>query len=74
MQTLSLSGNKNYKSVEVLHEDNTHMCCLSSAMWKSTFGPHELVKMHGFVDGKPARLMIDDPATHNFVNYALVKN
>ena len=28
-------------------------------MWKSSFGPHELVRMHGFVNGKRVRVMID---------------
>lgn len=73
VQTLTLQGNEKFKSVEVLHEDRTHQCCVSTAMWQSTFGPHELVKMHGLVKGKWVRVMIDDSATHNFMNYALVK-
>lgn len=57
----------------MLHTDKEHHYCLSTSMWKSSFGPHELVKMHGLVNGKRVRVMIDDSATHNFVNYALVK-
>ena len=72
-QILPISGNEKYKFIEVLHTDKEHYCCLSTSMWKSSFGPHELVRMHGFVNGKRVRVMIDDSATHNFVNYALVK-
>ena len=44
VQTLPISGNEKYKFIEVLHiTDKEHYCCLSTSMWKSSFGPHELV-------------------------------
>ena len=43
-------------------------------MWQQIFGPHELVRMHGAIKGHKVRVLINDGASHNFLNYKLVKN
>ena len=50
-----------------------HECCLTASMWQETFGPHDLVRMHGSIYGHRVRILIDNGATHNFLNYKLVK-
>ena len=42
-------------------------------MWQETFGLHDLVCMHGTILGHKVRILVDDGATHNFLNYKLVK-
>ena len=36
-------------------------------------GPHNLVRLYGQIGGRRVSIMIDDKATHNFLNYTLVK-
>ena len=36
-------------------------------------GSHDLVRLHGLLGDRRVSIMIDDGATHNFLNYALVK-
>ena len=38
-----------------------------------TFGPHELFRLHGTINGRRVCVLIDNGATHNFLNYTLVK-
>ena len=42
-------------------------------MWQETFRTHHLVRLHGSIYGQKVRILIDDGATHNFLNYKLVK-
>ena len=35
--------------------------------------PHNLVHLYSKIRGDRVSIMIDDEATHNFLNYALVK-
>ena len=43
-------------------------------MWQLSVGPHNnLVRLYGQIGGHRVSIMIDDDATHNFLNYALVK-
>ena len=42
-------------------------------MWLPHFGPHDLVHMHGTINGCKFWDMVDDGATHKFLNYDLVK-
>ncbi|MCO5565066.1 hypothetical protein L7F22_018737 [Adiantum nelumboides] len=42
-------------------------------MWQQPFGLHDLVRMHGDIKGHRVHLLIDDGASHNFLNYKLVK-
>ena len=42
-------------------------------MWQPTFGPHDLLMVHGLIGGQRVKVMIDDSATHNFISYSLVK-
>ena len=42
-------------------------------MWQETFGPHDLVHLHGSIYGHRVCILIDDGAMHNFLNYTLVK-
>ena len=53
--------------------DVKHECQLTPSMWQPLFGPHELVRMHGSIQGHRVRILIDDGALHNFLNYKLVK-
>ena len=74
VQDLPLELSSQYSQVEVSHMDVMHECHLTSSMWKPTFGPHDLVHMHGSINGHKVRILIDDGASHNFLNYKLVKN
>ena len=73
IQVLPLDASKKFKEVEVCHSDATHACCVTSSMWMPAFGPYDLVRMHGFINGHKVWIMVDDGATHNFLNYKLVK-
>ena len=73
VQVLPLELSPRYSSVEVLHVDVQHECQLTPSMWQPSFGPHELVRMHGSIQGHKVRILIDDGASHNFLNYKLVK-
>ena len=42
-------------------------------MWQPTFGPNELFRMYGTINGHKVCILVDDGATHNFLNYKLVK-
>ena len=53
--------------------DVKHECQLTPSMWQPSFGPHDLVRMHGSIQGHRVRILIDDGALHNFLNYKLVK-
>ena len=53
--------------------DVTHECHSTSSMWQPTFGPHNLVCMHGSLNGHKVHMLIDNGALHNFLNYKLVK-
>ena len=46
---------------------------MTQAMWHPSVGPHDLVRLYGTIEGRTVSIMIDDKATHNFLNYALVK-
>ena len=50
-----------------------HECHLTSSMWQPTFGLNDLVRMHGSINEHKVRILIDDGALHNFLNYKLVK-
>ena len=73
VQKLPLDASPKYSAVEVSHTAEMHECCLTASMWQETFGPHDLVRMHGSIYGHRVRILIDDGATHNFLNYKLVK-
>ena len=53
--------------------DVMHECHLTSSMWQPKFGLHDLVHMHGSINGHKVRILIDDGSLHNFLNYNLVK-
>ena len=72
VQVLPLDSDK-IKEVTVSHYDATHSCCVTKSMFVPPFGPHDLVCMHGTINGHKVNVMIDDSATHNFLNYSLVK-
>ena len=42
-------------------------------MWQLSIRPHNLVCPYEQIGGRRVSIMIDDGATHNFLNYALVK-
>ena len=73
VQLLPLESSKRYRKVEVSHMDVEYDCSLTPSMWQPTFGPHELVRMHGYIKGHKVHIMVDDGASHNFLNYKLVK-
>ena len=73
VQKLPFDASPKYSTVEVSHTAELHECCLTASMWQETFGPHDLVRMHGSIYGHRVRILIDDGATHNFFNYKLVK-
>ena len=45
----------------------------SASMWEPTFGPHELDRMHGTINKQRVCILVDDGATHNFLNYKFIK-
>ena len=63
VQKLPLDASPKYSAVEVSH---TAECFLTASMWQETFGPHDLVCLHGSIYGPRVRILIDDGATHNF--------
>ena len=42
-------------------------------MWQPHFGPYDLHRIHGTINGQRVRILVDDDATRNFLNYKLVK-
>ena len=72
IQTLTLSSAE-FIEVTVGHTDSTHACCVTQTMWQPSVGPHDLVCLYGTIGDHRVTIMIDDGATHNFLNYALVK-
>lgn len=73
VQKLPLDASPKYSAKEVLYTAEMHECCLTASMWQETFGLHDLVCMHGFNYGHRVRIIVDDGATHNFLNYKIVK-
>ena len=73
LQVLSLDLSLWFPQVQVSHMDVRHECHLTSSMWQPTFGPHDLVHMHGKINDHKACILIDDGALHNFLNYKVVK-
>ena len=74
VQKLSLSPDSDeFTEITVSHTHMSHSYNVTKAMWTPTFGPHDLVRMLGTINGRKVRIMIDDGATHNFLNYNLVK-
>ena len=57
------------KCEDVSHMDVDHNCSITPSMWQQTFGPHELVRMHGAIKGHKVLILKDDGASHNFLNY-----
>ena len=72
VQVLPLDSDK-IKEVTVSHYNATHSCCVTKSMFVPPFGPHDLVHMHNTINGHKVNVMIDDSASHNFLNYSLVK-
>ena len=72
VQRLPLNA-REFSEVVVSHMSDTHECCVTQAMWQPSVGPHDLVRLYGKIGGRRVSIMIDDGATHNFLNYALVK-
>ena len=68
-----MDASPKYAVVEVSHTTVSHECCVTVAMWQPTVGPHKLFCMHGTINGQRIRILVDDGATHNFLNYKLVK-
>ena len=62
VQKLPLDASPKYSVVEVSHTAEMHECCLTASMWQETFGPHDLVYMHGSIYGHRVRILIDDGA------------
>ena len=66
VQKLPLDASSKYSEVEVSHTAELHECCLSASMWQETFGPHDLVRMHGSIYGHQVRILIGDGVTQFF--------
>ena len=60
-----------YLTMEVNHNSCNHNCQLTTLPWQ--VGPHELFHLHGTINGRRFCILVDDGATHNFLNYTLVK-
>ena len=73
VQLLSLVNCPKFLAVEYSHEAPHHECLLTQALWESHVGPHDLFCVHGTVNGRRVRVLVDDGSTHNFLNYTLVK-
>ena len=73
VQRLTLDSSSKFFVVEVLHGEAQHECCVFAAMWQPTFGPHELHRMHGTINGQRVHILVDDGATHNFLDYKIIK-
>lgn len=56
------------------HTSDTHECYVTQAIWQQPSGPHDLVHLHRMIAwGCRVSILVDDGATHNFLNYAFVK-
>ncbi|KAI5080270.1 hypothetical protein GOP47_0005749 [Adiantum capillus-veneris] len=64
VQLLPLESSSRFSMVDVTHSEVVHECCITASMWQQTFGPHELVHMHGSLQGHNVRILVDDGATH----------
>ena len=53
--------------------DERHVCSVTPTMWQPSEGPHDMVRMYGTIGGRRVTIFIDDGASHNFLNYSLVK-
>ena len=71
VQVLALPECPKFLAVEVSHNSCEHDCQLTTSPWQ--VGPHELFRLHGTINGRRVRILVDDGATHNFLNYTLVK-
>lgn len=72
-QVLPLDACSKYSAVQVNYQAPEHDCHLSASPWQPTFGPHDLLRLHGTINGRRVRALVDDGSTHNFLNYTLVK-
>ena len=72
-QVLPLDACPQYSVVQVNYQAPKHECCLIASPWQPTVGPYDLVRLHGTINGRRVRVLIDDGSTHNFLNYTLVK-
>ena len=52
VQVLPLEEYPKYSDVQVSHSELLHECCVTTAMWQPTMGPHELFRMHGTIEGQ----------------------
>ena len=66
-------GFEEFREVTVCHCDKHHVCSVSPLMWQPTVGPHDMVRMYGTIGGRRVTVFVDDGASHNFLNYSLVK-
>ena len=57
VQLLPLEASTKYSAVQVSHQTTMHECCLTAALWKPTFGPHELFRLHGTINGRRVRVL-----------------
>ena len=73
VQLLTLAKCPHYSAIEYSHEAPPHECVLTPSPWENRVSPHDLFKIHGTIDGRRVRVLVDDGSTHNFLNYTLVK-
>ena len=71
VQVLALPNCSKFSVVEVSHNSCEHECHLTTLPWQ--VGPHDLFCLHESVNGQQFWILVDDGATHNFLNYTLVK-
>ena len=55
------------------HMSDIHGFHVILAMWQFSVRPHDLVRLQGTIASRRVSIMIDNGATHNFLNYMLVK-
>ena len=72
-QFLPLDACPKYLAMQVNQQAPKHDCSLTASPWQPTIGPYDLVRLHGTINERRVRVLIDDGSTHNFLNYTLVK-
>ena len=58
VKLLPLEAFSKYVTVEVSHQALEHECCLTVSPWQPTFGPHELFRFHGTINGRRVRVLV----------------
>ena len=48
-QVLPLEASYKYSAIQVSYDEPVHKCCVTNSTWQLTFGPHDLLNLHGTI-------------------------